>query len=146
MLDTTVYRDWDSSISFYDRGVLRIGGVDLSNIILNSTEVIPIDGSSTSPGPITVRHGPQHCAMKISEDVVVLTGGQAKEEVGGAWSTLDQWTNVVLDLVTEYRLDDGKETALTPMTQRRRLHACGAYKDTDNRQVSGVVKTRLFPD
>ena len=94
-----------------------------------STEVILVDGSGASPGPFTVRHGDEHCTMKISEEVIVVTGG---------WSTYD--------LVTEYRLTDGRETNLTPMVEWRRDHACGVYQDADGQQVSGKVQTSLFAD
>merc|ERR550534_1231828 len=79
----------------------------------DSTEFIPVDGSGASPGPFTVRHGPAHCTMKISEEVLVVTGG-------------DQ----TYDLVTEYQLSDGRETALTSLTKGgRTAHACGVYQD-----------------
>ena len=58
-----------------------------------STEFIPVDGSGASPGPFTVRHGDSHCTMKISEEVIVVTGGYQTE-----------------DLVTEYRcLTEGRQ-------------------------------------
>merc|ERR1712062_46869 len=68
-------------------------------------------------GPFTVRHGYEHCTMKISEEVIVVTGGAH-----------------TFDLVTEYQLTDGRETALTPMPGRGG-HACGVYKDEDGQQV-----------
>ena len=94
--------------------LLLIGGMDS-----DSTEFIPVDGSVASPGPFTVRHGYDHCTMKISEEVIVVTGG---------WGTFD--------LVTEYQLSDGRETALKPLTEGRGYHACGVYKDADGQQVS----------
>merc|ERR1712156_674134 len=97
--------------------LLLIGGEDL-----NSTEFIPVDGSGASPGPFTVRHGSSHCTMKISEEVIVVTGGDS-----------------TYDLVTEYRLSDGRETALTPLTEGREGPACGVYQDADAQQVSGEV-------
>ena len=60
--------------------------------------------------------------MKISEDVIVVTGGLGTD-----------------DLVTEYHLSDGRETALTTMTQGRGYRACGVYQDTHGQQVSGEV-------
>merc|ERR1712004_780424 len=56
--------------------------------------------------------------MKISEEVIMVTGGSATE-----------------DLVTEYQLTDGRETALKPLTQGRQDHACGVYQDADGQQV-----------
>merc|ERR1712113_459974 len=84
----------------------------------SSTEFIPVDGSGASPGPFTVRHGYGHCTMKISEEVIVVTGGSQ-----------------TYDLVTEYQLTDGRETALKPLTQGRQDHACGVYQDADGQQV-----------
>ena len=62
--------------------------------------------------------------MKISEEVIVVTGGV------GTW-----------DLVTEYQLTDGRETNLTNLTEGRENHACGVYQDADGQQVSGEVQT-----
>ena len=67
--------------------------------------------------------------MKISEEVIVVTGGFQ-----------------TYYLVTVYRLTDGRETALTNLTEGRRDHACGVYKDADGQQVSGEVQTSLFAD
>ena len=50
------------------------------------------------------------------------------------------------NLVTEYQLTDGRETALTLLTEGRKNHACGVYKDTDGQQVSGEVQTSFFAD
>ena len=121
--DTIHERSYHSAVPLREK-LLLIGGRDS-----DSTEFIPVDGSGASPGPFTVRHGYYHCTMKISEEVIVVTGG---------WDTED--------LVTEYQLTDGRETALTPLTGRRRGHACGVYNDTDGQQVSGEVETSLFAD
>ena len=67
--------------------------------------------------------------MKISEEVIVVTGG---------WHSYD--------LVTEYQLMDGRETALTPLTEGRWTHACGVYHDADGQQVSGEMQLRLLAD
>ena len=88
-----------------------------------STEWIEVDGSPGSVGPFTVRHGDSHCTMKISDEVVVVTGGVDTE-----------------DFVTEYRISDGRETNRTSLTQRRRKHACGVYQDKDGHQVSGGME------
>ena len=121
--DMAVYRLFHSAIAFSDK-VLLIGGQQT-----DSTEFISVDGSDASPGPFKVRHRERHCSMKISEDVIVVTGGLGTD-----------------DLVTEYHLSDGRETALTTMTQGRGDHACGVYQDTDGQQVSGEVQTSLFAD
>ena len=121
--DTIVKRTYHSAVELREK-LLLIGGTNL-----NSTEFIPVDGSGASPGPFTVRHGFSHCTIKISEEVIVVTGG---------WHTYD--------LVTEYQLTDGRETTLTPLTEGRGIHACGVYQDADGQQVSGEVQTSLFPD
>ena len=121
--DTIDSRRFHSAVGLREK-LLLIGGMDS-----NSTEFIPVDGSGASPGPFTVRHGYLHCTMKISEEVIVVTGG-------------DQTSS----LVTEYRLTDGRETALTPLTGRREEHTCGVYQDTVGQQVSGEAQTSLFAD
>ena len=116
--DTIVERRWHSAVELREK-LLLIGGK-----YSHSTEFIPVDGSGASPGPFTVRHDEWHCTMKISEEVIVVTGGRNTE-----------------DLVTEYQLADGRETALTPLTVGRFAHACGVYKDADGQQVGGEVQT-----
>lgn len=120
-LQDTIYPRTSHSAVEYREKLLLIGGQ-----YSDSTEFIPNDGS---PGPFTVRHGRQHCTMKISEEVIVVTGGLG-----------------TYNLVTEYQLSDGRETALTNLTEGRDLHACGVYKDADGQQVSGEVQTSLFAD
>ena len=111
--NTTVSRMDHSSASTPD-AVLLIGGV-----YSNSTEWIPLDGSPAQQGPFNVRHGPDHCTIQISDDVIVVTGG--------GWPA---------DYVTEYHLADGNETPLTPLGQPRWNHACGVYQDTSGQQAS----------
>merc|ERR1719237_1839918 len=110
--DTTSTRYYHSSATRED-AVLLIGGHHLY-----STEWIAVDGSAAKPGPFTVRHGYRHCTCQLSDDIIVVTGG---------WQTEA--------LVTEYHLEDGTETALTPLGQPRRAHACGVYQDADGQQV-----------
>merc|ERR1719341_1787164 len=93
--------------------VLLIGGSHS-----HSTEWIPVDGSAAKPGPFTVRHGRDHCTIQLSDDIIVVTGG---------WQTEA--------FVTEYHLEDGTETALTPLGQPRLDQACGVYQDADGQQV-----------
>ena len=57
--------------------------------------------------------------MQISDDVIVVTGGDG-----------------TYDYVTEYQLADGTKTNLTSLIQPRYAHACGAYQDADGQQVS----------
>ena len=121
--DTIERRVYHSTVELREKLLLIGGGYS------NSTEFIPVDGSGASLGPFTVRHGEEHCTMKISEEVIVVTGGAG-----------------TYDLVTEYRLSDGRETNLTPLTEIRDGHACGVYKDADGEKVSGEVQTRLFAD
>merc|ERR1712156_254808 len=96
-LQNTIVERRDHSAVELREKLLLIGGSSS-----NSTEFIPVDGSDASPGPFTVRHGEWHCTMKISEEVIVVTGG------------FQTW-----NLVTEYQLSDGRETALTPLTEGR---------------------------
>jgi len=110
--DTTASRTLHSSATRED-AVLLIGG-DYSY----STEWIAVDGSAAKPGPFTVRHGHLHCTIQLSDDIIVVTGG---------WQTEA--------FVTEYHLEDGTETALTPLGQPRWVHACGVYLDADGQQV-----------
>ena len=94
--------------------VLLIGGYNSAL----TTEWIPVNGSAAQPGPFTVRHGFYHCTMQISDDIIVVTGGDG-----------------TTDFVTQYQLTDGTKTDLTSMTQPRYRHACGVYLDADGQQV-----------
>ena len=111
--NTMVTRIQHSSVATED-AVLLIGGSGSS-----TTELIPVDGSPALQGPFTVRHGQSHCTIKISADVIVVTGGAD-----------------IFDIVTEYQLTDGTETPLTSMGQPRSGHACGVYLDAGGQQVS----------
>ena len=130
--DTVERRRYHSAVAMQD-GVLLIGGRGSagSDSYISTTEFISVDGSGASPGPFTVRHGYVHCTMKISEEVIVVTGG---------------FPATSLNLVTEYQLTDGRETALTPMTGRRGDHACGVYQDADGQQVNKEVHTSSSVD
>merc|ERR1711971_94092 len=110
--NTTVRRGLHSSATRKD-AVLLIGGYHS-----NSTEWIPVDGSPAQPGPFTVRHGRNHCTMQISDNTIVVTGGRYTK-----------------DIVTQYHLDDGNETSLTPLGQPRSDHVCGVYQDLDGQQI-----------
>ena len=94
--DTIVGREYHSSATTKD-AVLLIGGSHSS-----TTEWIPVDGSPAQPGPFTVRHGPFHCTIQASDDVIVVTGG------------VDAW-----EYVTQYHLTDGTEIPLTSLGQSR---------------------------
>ena len=111
--DTTATRYYHSSATRED-AVLLIGGSSS-----NSTEWIPVDGPAGQPGPFTVRHGYSHCTNQLSDDIIVVTGGFGT----GAF-------------VTEYHLEEGTKTHLTPMGQPRWVHACGVYRDANYQQVS----------
>ena len=110
--DTTARRTSHSSATRED-AVLLIGGSQA-----DTTEWIPVNGSAAQPGPFIVRHGRNHCTMQISDDLIVVTGGDGTE-----------------DFVTQYQLADGTETELTSLVQPRRAHACGVFQDADNQQV-----------
>ena len=111
--DTTVTRYGFSSATREDSALL-IGGWGE-----DSTELIPVNGSAAKPGPFTVRHGGFHCTIQLSDDLLVVTGGQYSK-----------------DFVTEYDLVGGTETILTAMEQPRWYHACGVYRNANNQQVS----------
>ena len=114
--DTTTTRTGHSSAT-RGEAILLIGGSRS-----NSTEWIPVDGSASQPGPVTVRHGYEHCTNQLSDDIIVVTGGIGTES-----------------FVTEYNLIEGMETPLTPMGQPRYNHACGVYQDADDQQVSKIL-------
>ena len=98
--------------------VLLIGGFS------STTEWIPVDGSPSQPGPFSVRrHGPGHCTIQLSDDVIVVTGGVS--------NVVDPY-----QYVTQYQMTDGTETPLTSLGQPRYAHACGVYQDTNGQQVS----------
>ena len=110
--NTTAWRQQHSSAARGD-AVLLIGG-----LYSNTTEWIPVNGSTAQLGPFTVRHGQWHCTMQISDDLIVVTGGRDTQ-----------------DFVTHYQLDDGTETYLTQLARPRYGHACGFYQDADDQWV-----------
>ena len=111
--DTRSRRYWHSSAQYEDR-ILLIGGHDS-----NSTEWIPTDGGSPTPGPFDIRHGGEHCTIQVSSDLIVVTGGQDS-----------------LNYVTEYQLTgDATGTAMTPLIYARSGHACGVYQEAGGQQV-----------
>jgi len=112
-----------SAVKEDDDRILLIGGY-----YSNSTEWISVDGSPSQPGPFHVRHGPRHCTIQVSSDLVLVTGGGAGAGAGAPEETY-HW-------VTRYHLSgNGDETPLTPMKQGRYDHACGVYQDADGQQV-----------
>ena len=116
--DTTVSRRYHSSVATED-AVLLIGGYGLK-----TTEWVPV--GPTSPAkrePFSIRHGLDHCTIKTSADVIVVTGGYCSDVF-------------CHEMVTQYQIHDGTETILTPMGQPRYHHACGVYLDANNQQVS----------
>ena len=114
MVDTNSTRQYHSSaVKDDDDRILLIGGW-----FSNSTEWIPVDGSPSQPGPFHVRHGYDHCTMKLSSDSILLTGGRGTGEE-----------------VTSYNIATGDENRLNGMRQGRLGHACGVYRDAAGRQV-----------
>ena len=95
--------------------ILLIGGAES-----NSTEWISVDSSPSEAGPFEVRHGPGHCTIQPSANLIVLTGGFGTDSY-----------------VTEYQLtgNEGNDTPLTPMRQGRAGHACGVYQGAAGQQV-----------
>ena len=116
----TVQRRYHSSATTED-AVLLIGGVPDWDEQEGTTEWIPVDGSPARPGPFTVRHGSRHCTIQLSDGNIVVTGGL------GSGSEA---------YVTKYHLVHGTETPLSSLKQPRYAHACGAYQDADDQQVS----------
>jgi len=110
-------RSWHSSVATED-AVLLIGGSDSK-----TTEWVQV--GPTSPAQreaFSIRHGDQHCTIKTSADVIVVTGGYS------------MYSND-FEYVTQYQIHDGTETILTPMGQPRYHHACGVYLDANNQQI-----------
>ena len=115
--NTTVRRRYHSSAATKE-AVLLIGGRGSK-----TTEWIPVNGSAARQGPFTVRHGSRHCTIQISDDIIVVTGGEE-----------------TYNYVTQYHLTDDTETHLTPLLGEGRYdHACGVYQDTNRQQVSKKI-------
>ena len=87
-------------------------GVGVGNVCISSLATL---------GPFTVRHDEKHCTIRISDDVIVVTGGRGE------------------DHVTEYHLIDGKGTVLPPLSQQRYDHACGIYQNPGGQQVGRLL-------
>merc|ERR1712083_603623 len=69
-----------------------------------------------------IRHGSGHCTLQISNETIIVTGGDG-------WEGMESY-------VTEYHLSgDGNETPLSPLTKGRRDHACGVYRGAGGEQV-----------
>ena len=116
---------WRHSSAVKENRILLIGGGDS-----RSTEWISVDGSPSQAGPFEVRHGPLHCTIQLSSDLIVVTGG-----VEGSW---------VESHVTEYQLTgNGNENPLTPMHHNRRGHVCGVYQGAAGQQVMRVLQLYL---
>ena len=109
----TAWSSDHSSVATED-AVLLIGG-----FYSDASEWIPVDGSPAHQGPFTVRHGFDHCSIKISANAVVVTGG---------WDTESY--------VTQYDLVEGIDGHLTPLGRPRWAHACSVYQDAGGQQVS----------
>ena len=107
--------------------VLLIGGKDSGH----TTEWIYVNGSAAQGGPFAVRHGQDHCTVKISADAVIVTGGWLTE-----------------NYVTLYSLAEESEHPLSPLGQPRWGHACSVYQDTTGQQVSKMalqLQTKFNP-
>ena len=127
--DTTVRRQKHSSATTAEAVLLIGGDYPMQS---DSTEWIPVDGSAAQPGPFTIRHGYLHCTIELGDDILVVTGGYHRTDPG-VWA----------HHVTEYHLDAGTETPLSPLGQPRYGHACGVYQDAEDHQVSkGMEKTK----
>ena len=105
------------STAVKDDRILIMGGS-----VSRSTEWISVDGSPSQPGPCDIRHGQLHCTLQISNEIIIVTGGEDTESY-----------------VTEYHLSgDGNETPLSPLTTGRLYHACGVYRGAGGEQVRRV--------
>ena len=119
--NTSYYRTQPSSAAM-DNSFLLIGGL-VHGAPTNTTELIPIDGSPSCPGPIMVNHGQLHCTIQVSADVIVVSGGS------GAGAE-------VFDRVTEYQLSPAnQERPLTKMLGPRCWHACAVYQNAAGQKV-----------
>ena len=113
LLNTRSKRLYHTSAQHENR-ILLIGGE-----YSRSTEWIPLDGSPSQPRPFQVRHGRMRCALQVSSDVIVVTGG---------YNTKDH--------VTEYQLTgNARERVMTPLVTGRYDHACGVYREAGGQQV-----------
>ena len=81
-MDTRSRRKFHSSARNGNR-LLLIGGFGS-----RSTEWIPLDGSPSQPGPFDVRHGEDHCTAQISEDLVVVSGGDGSFDLVSSFFVL----------------------------------------------------------
>ena len=116
--NTKVSRKYHSSVTTDDALLLIGGGPPEDGPDAKTTEWISVNGSPTQQGQ-SQRHGLSHCTIKISDDVIIVTGGSGTE-----------------DYVTQYELADWTQTPLNSMKTARRQHACGAYLDAEGQQVS----------
>ena len=122
LVDTREWRVYHSTAVKDDRLLLIGGGSSVS-----TTEWIPLDGSPSQPGPFYIRHGPAHCTVQISNEMIIVTGGS------------DTGSYEPNTFVTEYHLSgDGNETPLSPLTKGRAEHACGVYRGAGGEQVRRV--------
>ena len=117
--------EWNHLVDTRDRRYYHSSAVKDDQLLLiggghsRSTEWIPLDSSPSQPGPFVVRHGFFHCTLQISNEIIIVTGGEGT----GSY-------------VTEYHLTgDGNETPLTPLTQGRAYHACDVYWGAGGEQV-----------
>ena len=121
--------EWNHLVDTRDRRYYHSSAVKDDQLLLiggghsRSTEWIPLDGSPSQPGPFDTRHGPSHCTLQISNEIIIVTGGMRETAT----------------YVTEYHLTgDGNETPLPPLTQPRMDHACGVYRGAGGEQVRRV--------
>ena len=105
--------EWNHFVDTRERRVFHSTAVKDDRLLLigggnSSTEWIPLDGSPSQPGPFDIRHGPAHCTVQISNEIIIVTGG------------LDRESFEAESYVTEYHLSgDGNETPLSPLTKGR---------------------------
>ena len=123
--------EWNHFVDTRERRVFHSTAVKDDRLLLigggnSSTEWIPLDGSPSQPGPFDIRHGPAHCTVQISNEIIIVTGGYWGQDGSGSF-------------VIEYHLSgDGNETPLSPMIKERSGHACGVYRGAGDEQVRRV--------
>ena len=106
----------DATSAVKDDKILLIGGGKYdpeTRSYDRTTEWVSVDGSPSVPGPFNVRHGSSHCTIQVTNNYVVVTGGERTEEY-----------------VTGYELSgDGNMTLFNRLKQGRYGHACGVYQE-----------------
>jgi len=85
----------------------------------NTTELMPVDGSASLPSFPLYPGRYAHCAIKVGESAVIMTGGFI-DEAGDVTDSVIQYSDIApLRPVTE--------AVMTPLNEARAFHACGMF-------------------